>query len=745
MRPALALAAALLALSGSWPAVDAAQDSLLPHLQRLQGLRDQVHVDADSIEYLAGRQAMVARGGVRVEVADVLLTADEVTVDLDDQSVEATGNVMLIRGFDHLEGERIEYNYRTDQGVIHRGRGFLAPTVSFSGEEIRRQGPKQYWLREGRITTCRLCQPEPETVDLEVRAREATIYQDDMVVARDASVWARGVPVLFAPVGVLPIGPRRTGFLIPRFGYSNSNGFYLQQPFFWAISESMDATLTGIYRSQRGIELNGEYRYILDAASAGTLTGRYVYDTDPGEGAPNNRGEVTWKHLQTLSPTWSAKADVQYQTDRSLQRAFIDTPTLQRTERTLPARVFATQMTPQYMLLGLVEVIRDLSVATETRTARLPEIGFQWQPMQLGKLPLVLEGGSTVNYLSRNQGEDTGRFDILPAIWAPVPLTPWLMATTVGSLRETAYTQSEQPGKSANRFLVDVGETLSARFARRFESPGLGLRSLTHIVDPGVSYQYVPAVDQQHLPQFDTADFVSPQNRVTYRLGNRLVARWQDEVGQLRSREVASLSLAQSVNLQPRTFEFSNAYLSGLTPERVDQAVKEIQPLSPSLSSSSFSRARERTWSNMVFRAGLSPTSWLNLRGTYAWNLDLWRTEGINATLELPSWKFLSLEAGYTFVKDREADGLVGRVQVRPLQGLSLEWLTRYEVNSAKFNENTITLRYGTCCWQISLRFRQLTQGPGQPYQNGFTINFDLISPTEAQRHASAPEQESLF
>ena len=60
----------------------------------------------------------------------------------------------------------------------------------------------------------------------------------------------------------------------------------------------------------------------------------------------------------------------------------------------------------------------------------------------------------------------------------------------------------------------------------------------------------------------------------------------------------------------------------------------------------------------------------------------------------LPRIIFALKKAGYTFVKDREADGLVGRVQVRPLQGLSLEWLTRYEVNSATFNENTVTLRY---------------------------------------------------
>jgi LPS-assembly protein len=739
MRHALALAAVLpLALALFLPPGDAAQESVLPQLQHLENLRGLVNVDADSIEYLAGQHALVARGGVRATFGDALITADEVTVDLDDQSLVATGNVTMIRGLDHLEGERVEYNYRTDQGAIYHGRGFLAPTLSFSGEEIRRQGPRQYWVREARITTCRLCQPEPETVDLELRTREATVYQDDMVVGRDASLWVRGVPVLYAPVGAYPIGPRRTGFLIPRVGYSNSNGLYIRQPFFWAISPSMDATVTGIYRSKRGIELDGEYRYVLDEASRGRLAGQYVYDTDPGPGAQNNRGAVQWQHVQIFSPTWTGKADVQYQTDRTLQRAFIDTPTLERTERTLPARLFATQMTPRYMLLGLVEYIEDLSAVSETRTARLPEVGFQWLPMQVGRLPLEVEGGTTINYLTRNGGVDTGRFDVAPAVALPLPVTPWLTATSTATLRETAYTQSAQPGSGANRLLVDVGEVATARFARRFESPGFGLLSLTHILEPGLSYQYVPAVDQQQLPQFDNADFVSPQNRATYRLGNRLVARWRDESGQLRSREVASFSVAQSVNLQPKSFAFSNAYLTGLTPERVDQAVKDIQPLN-----TNFSQAQERTWSNLVFRAGVSPTSWLNVHGAYAWNTELLRTEGINAFLELPSWKFLTLEAGYTIVKDRTTNGLVGRVEFRPIRNVSLDWLTRYEVDTGTFNENTISVRYGNCCWQVSLRFRSLVQGPGQPHQTGFTVNFELISP--GQLRPGAPERESLF
>ena len=64
-------------------------------------------------------------------------------------------------------------------------------------------------------------------------------------------------------------------------------------------------------------------------------------------------------------------------------------------------------------------------------------------------------------------------------------------------------------------------------------------------------------------------------------------------------------------------------------------------------------------------------------------------------------------------------------------------------MDTGTFNENTVTLRYTSCCWQVNLRFRSLVQGPGLSNQTGFTVNFELISP--GQVHPDAPERESLF
>ncbi len=541
-------------------------------MERLERLRESVDVQADRIEYSESERKIVASGAVRVVLGARQLFADEVSVDLDDQVLLASGNAILMEGLNRLEGDRIEYNYRTNQGLVTNGRGTVESGLSFSGVEIRREGERQYALRDARFTGCRACQPEPTTPDWEFRASETTIYQDEWISSRNASFWIKGIPTMYTPAIALPIGPRRTGFLIPRFGYGNRDGFTIKQPFFWAISRSQDATLTTIYRTKRGIEFDGEYRYVLDERSRGALSGRYLHDLDSGRES-EERGEVRWLHDQIFSPTWRFQADARYQSDRQLNRDFVDSSVTERTQRVLDSNVFLTQTTRQYMLLGLIGVTENLTDVGETRFSRIPEVRFQWLPAPLFAWPVLGEGQTSAVYFERSQADNTGRFDLHPVLHLPLAPFPWLTSTTSAGLQETAYTVV-QPGGDTNRFLVDFGQRFGSTFLRRFDNPGFGFARLTHIVDSSLQYEYVPWVDQQSLLQFDAVDFVSPQNRLTYRLVNRLMGRSQSAGGEVRTYEVANLTIAQSLNLQPKTREFSDPYLEALTPERVDQAVE---------------------------------------------------------------------------------------------------------------------------------------------------------------------------
>ncbi len=689
---------------------------------RLEQLRDSVDVQADRVDYSERDHKIVASGAVELTFGARRLFADEVTVDLDDQVVVASGHVILTEGANRLDGERIEYNYATNLGVITNGRGTLESGVGFSGVEIRREGERQYALKDARFTGCRACQPEPQTPDWEFRATDATIFQDEWITSRNTSFWLKGIPSLYAPALVFPIGPRRTGFLIPRFGYGNRDGFTIRQPFFWAISRSQDATFTPIYRTNRGFEINGEYRYVLDEVSHGEISGRYVHDTLSSE--KTERGELRWLHRQTLSPTWVFRADARYQNDRTVNRDFVDSTVTDRTQRVLDSNVFLAQTTSRYTLLGLLEVTEDLTNVGDQRLSRLPEVRFQWLPDSLLNSPLVGELTTSAVYFERSGTDSAGRFDLRPLVHLPVSPFPWLTATTSVGLRETAYTAAEQSGDSSNRFLATAAQRFASTLVRRFENPGLGLTRLTHLVEPSIQYDYVPWVDQQSLLQFDAADFVNPQNRVTYRLANRWMARSHAASGEVQTYEAASLSVSQSVNLQPKTREFSDPYLEALTPERVDQAVKDSHTLS-----NGFTRATERRFSNLVVQAGFRPLPAIGGYATTAVNTERLGVEAVNSGVELRLSDDLFVETGHTYVEGRQVNGVVNRIIWKVAKNLSLDVLTRYDFRSSSLLENTANLRFSTCCWEAGLKYTHRTRGAGLSDENSVQVTIELKMP----------------
>jgi LPS-assembly protein len=697
----------------------AAERDLLRDLDRLQRLREAVDVDAEHVDYDATERRLVARGGVRFAIERLVISADEVSADLDDQILTARGRVLLIDGANHLEGESVEYNLRTGLGIVRQAKGLLSPGISVEGAEIRREGEREFRLLQGKFTSCRVCQTGEQTPDWEFRAAEATVHLDDYVIADHTSFWIKGLPALYAPRLIVPVSPRRTGFLIPRVGVGGRDGFKLGLPFFWALSPSQDVTFTPIYRTRRGPDLSAEYRYVLAEDSRGEMSARYLYDTNQ----ERSRSEFRWKHDQSFTPTLSLKADVNYLSDDSLARDYVDSSVADRTQRTLPSNVFLTQATSRYMALGLVSTAQDLSSNSASRSSRLPELRFQWLPDPWLGARLLAEGDAAAAYLEREGSIDVGRFDLTPALHLPLDLAPGLSAVSSLSARETAYTDSPRTGGDTNRVFVDFRERLASRFLRRFALEEGPLRQLTHVVEPSLTYQYVPWMDQQSLPQFDTTDFVNPQNRLTLRLGNRLMARAREAEGGVF--EFARLEIAQSVNLQPRTREFSNVYLTSLTPERVDQAVEQIRP-----AGADFSRAKERIWSNLVVSGRLSPIPTVALWGTVATNLEQEAAEGINAGLEFRWTEWLKFDLGHTYVRGRSANGMVARAEVQATKTILLDFLTRFEGHTGSLMEQGVGLHYGSCCWEMALKYTYRNEVPGRPAENDVKVTFDIKMPT---------------
>lgn len=78
---------------------------------------------ADEQEYIASQEIVKARGNVVIRFDNGILTADEVLVNLRERVAVAQGNVSLQRGDQKLRGDRFEYYFTQDRGVIFNAQG----------------------------------------------------------------------------------------------------------------------------------------------------------------------------------------------------------------------------------------------------------------------------------------------------------------------------------------------------------------------------------------------------------------------------------------------------------------------------------------------------------------------------------------------------------------------------------------------------------------------------------------------
>ncbi|NES64327.1 MAG: DUF3769 domain-containing protein [Okeania sp. SIO2D1] len=86
---------------------------------------DVVEVTAERQEYDDQRRLITAEGKVIVRFSQGLVNADKVQINLTTRQLLATGNAVFTQGQQVLLGERMEYNFSLDKGVIEQASGII--------------------------------------------------------------------------------------------------------------------------------------------------------------------------------------------------------------------------------------------------------------------------------------------------------------------------------------------------------------------------------------------------------------------------------------------------------------------------------------------------------------------------------------------------------------------------------------------------------------------------------------------
>ena len=246
-----------------WTGLAAALVIAAPGTAQEAPISDPVVVEADNIYQDQSSNTVIAEGNVQAAYEGRVLKADKVIYNRDTDRVRATGNVVIIDadGTQRFANE-VEVGSNLSDGYAVGFSARMPNGGVATANAAVRQSDGITALDQAVYTACEVCDAD-DTPTWSLRARQAVLDEEEgMYSYRDAVLEVAGVPVLYIPFFSHPDpnSERRSGFLAPDLGTSSKLGVYYQQPYYWAISDSQDLTISPKLMANANPLLQLEYR-----------------------------------------------------------------------------------------------------------------------------------------------------------------------------------------------------------------------------------------------------------------------------------------------------------------------------------------------------------------------------------------------------------------------------------------------------------------------------------------------------
>ena len=511
--------------------------------QRGSGPGDQINVTADKLSVSESGTQIEASGNVEIERQGTTLKAEQINVNRTTQDIEAKGKISLDDPEWKIKSaESIRLNLEKETGEIQNADLFIEQGhISISGRRFEKLGGQRYHVDDGFFTTC-LCESGP--APWKFSAEQLDLTAGGLGTVRNGYFYIYDIPVFYLPYGFFPLKTeRQTGFLFPKFGTSTEEGFRFQQPFFWAISKSTDATFAFDIQTDARYGFLNEIRTLFDRDSDFILQTGYFNERlrQRAEGAvvdrtiadpeiPVDRWGVMGSHRYDFASNWLTYSDIAaYRDDlftRELVERFDLSPTAQgdiRRSRYASSRFGVFRSWGDSHFQGEWNFYQDFIQPDAITLHRTPQISF-WGRKGLEDFPLEMRWRAEgVNYI-RREGGDGMRLDIRPELLVPLRISSYLFGSLSIAPRQTLYHLYEavrSSDQNISRELVEIRGNIGTAMGRIFQWNALGLSRVKHVIEPELSYLFVPSTNQSRIPIMDGIDRVRRRNIMTIGITNR--------------------------------------------------------------------------------------------------------------------------------------------------------------------------------------------------------------------------------
>lgn len=650
-------------------------------------------IESDLLEYSAG--IYTARGNVVITQDKRRLTSSTVILNNNTGEVMAHGNVEFIEGGNVLTSDSLMYNMRTNYIRIDEGKVFIKEdNYHIKGDAIERLAENRFRIKRASFTTC-----DGKPPCWRFKGRNINIHLNHVLTAQGVSLAIRDVPVLYLPFIALPIlQERQTGFLIPRIGYNTGEGLKMNNAFFWAISDSQDATIYADYYGKKGWGSGLEYRYVLSQNTRGRFNGYFIRDIQ----VDRDRWNIKYEHSQILAKDLSAKMRINYLNDKSLYKD-ISEDIGERLQRTQDSDLYVNRRwdtLSAHLWAQYTQNLSDKAGGSEGIFQRLPEAGFKVMERKISRLPLYWDLASSA---SRWEETDTGltRLHLTPRISARLFEEKGLTFIPAVSAEHTSY-YIDGDTDPVHTNLYSLSASLSSKFYR---SSNIGGYYIEHFVEPTIRYEYAEGSVASSQPLSlrggeapEAIPFLDPNP--AFPTFTKEGKRWET----IKEKNIISFMLLNRIISLSKGSRYEPFYLRLTQMYMVD---------SPDLPSTEHGFSDLRLEAILRFSEMIS----IDMDSTYSYKDENIKFAGTD--LEFRGDK-IHLTMGQRYSEDPSLNFLTASVRLNLSKDVNTSIDTWYDNKDHLMREANYSVRYLSQCWGVTVAYRY------KPEEEQFSILLTL-------------------
>lgn len=221
---------------------------------------------ADNVSYNAKTGEVTWEGDVHIWQNDHVLRADKVTYNRTTNIATANGNVSMVEpDGEILFTQHVQLGDNMREGVMDQVYALLADNGKLAANGARRTGGKVHDFSRSVYTACPICEKNPKKAPFwQLRSYQAIRdMENQRIDFSDTFIDFFGIPVFYMPFFSIvdPSVKRQSGFLIPSINFNSKYiGAYTTIPYYWAMNQWSDLTLSPLFATKSGPQLSAIYR-----------------------------------------------------------------------------------------------------------------------------------------------------------------------------------------------------------------------------------------------------------------------------------------------------------------------------------------------------------------------------------------------------------------------------------------------------------------------------------------------------